>query len=114
MARRWASILVVLPAVACTSTPMTPPALPDPGAQAEVGDGAALDDRLVSWCVQQPDVSDQRCRCWPIALRAEGLGDSDLRDLLVRLGALEGRPDAAPLGPAFETAKENCGLDGAV
>jgi hypothetical protein len=114
MARRWAGVLAVLPVVACVPSQPVPTAPADPGTQAKVGTGEALDDRLVTWCAQQPNVSDQRCRCWPIALRAEGLGDSDLRGLLVRLGALDGEPDTTPLGPAFEIAKENCGLAGAV
>jgi hypothetical protein len=81
-----------------------------PSTQAKVGSAQALDDQLVAWCLEQPDTTDQRCRCWPVALRAEGLADADLQDLLIRLGVVKGQPRTPPRSNAYENATANCGL----
>jgi hypothetical protein len=110
MTLRWAGLLaaLVLPAGCLAWSPHPVPT--GPSTEPKPASGAELDRQLVDWCLKQPDTSDQRCRCWPIALRAEGLGDADLRDLLIRLGVVEGIPRTAPLGAAYETATVNCAL----
>lgn len=100
----------MLAALAALAACMQRPVPVSAGTGAKTAAGPALDRQLVNWCLERPDTSDQRCRCWPVALRAEGLADADLRDLLIRLGAARGVPGQAATMAAYETAATNCGL----
>lgn len=105
---RMAGPIVLLGLLAACGPMQSPPVAPAAGPKPATGD--ALDRQLVDWCLEMPDTSDQRCRCWPVALRAEGLADADLRDLLVRLGAAKGVAGQTPPDAAYATASANCGL----
>lgn len=81
--------------------------------RADLGTGSKLDGQLVKWCKRQPNHAEQSCRCWPGALRAEGLTDQDLQDLLIWVGAVRQTSDWGLRDPAaMERAAKSCGLRG--
>jgi len=69
-----------------------------------------VDRQLIEWCRTEADSSEERCRCWPAALRANGFTDQDLREVLVRVGAVDGPSDNRSLPDGFENATLSCGL----
>ena len=77
----------------------------------ELGVGKNLDGQLVDWCTRQHNASDPSCRCWPDALRAQGLTDQDLQDLLIWVGAVRRTSSWGLRDPAaMERAAKSCGL----
>lgn len=76
----------------------------------ELGTGARLDRQIVAWCENLPNRSDASCRCWPGALRREGLSDQDLQDLLIWAGAVSDTQGWGVRDPAaVERATVACG-----
>lgn len=71
---------------------------------------AGFDRQLIEWCQKQPDSSQERCRCWPPALRSAGFTEPDLHEVLIRLGAIDGTPGDGALPPGYENATLSCGL----
>lgn len=104
------SIAVIAAASLLAGCAEPPPIMATDVPAATARPATGLDLRLIEWCRDQPDSSEERCRCWPAALRAAGFAEPDLRELLIRLGGVAGASGNRPLPEGYESATLSCGL----